>query len=480
MTTTLLLVDDDLPFLSSASDFLKEEGYTCIRAGTCRQAESICQTRKIDVAVLDQHLPDGSGTELCERLLTLQDGLKVIFMTAFPSFDVARAAVRAGAYDYLSKPFEPEALSLAVSRTLQVSRLERLERVETYHRRDEAKRIRIIGAEGGMKEVVEGAVRAGAVDAPVLLTGETGTGKGLVARYIHYEGRRRSGPFLSLNCAALPESLFEAELFGYEKGAFTGAAGAREGLLEMASGGTLLLDEVGELPLNLQAKLLCALEEKSIRRLGGRVERPINVRILAATNADLESAVAQSRFRKDLFFRLNVLSLHIPPLRDRQEDIPILCDHLLSDLDAQGNWPRLSSREISALQAYSWPGNVRELRNVLERSLLHSPTGGELRPSAFLAAACTPHESSGEQPFLSHGGDLVPLKVIEAEYILRVLGHCNGNLARTSRILGISLSTLKRKVGGRSARCDESGIVANGQEWRGVAVDAVHVRNVGE
>jgi DNA-binding NtrC family response regulator len=449
---TLLLVDDDRPFLASASDFLEAEGYTCISAHTCLQAESVCQTQKIDLAILDQHLPDGAGSELCEKLLALQDGLKVIFMTAYPSFDVARAAIRAGAYDYLSKPFEPEALALAITRALQVSRLERLERVETYHRRDDAKRIRFIGDEGGLREVAQAALRAGAADAPVLITGETGTGKGLLARYIHHEGKRRAGPFLALNCAALPENLFEAELFGYEKGAFTGATGAREGLLETASGGTLLLDELGELPLHLQAKLLGALEEKKIRRLGGRVERPLDVRILAATNADLEAAVERGRFRRDLYFRVNVLAIRIPSLRDRKQDIPILCHHLLSELGAHGSRSDLAPREISALQNYFWPGNVRELRNVLERALLHADAGGELRPSSFLGLAGA-HAESGAPgtplPFSTQSDDLQCLAEVESEYISHVLKRCNGNLAKTSRVLGISLSTLKRKVGAK-------------------------------
>jgi two-component system response regulator HydG len=456
------MVDDDLHFLSSAADFLKENGYSCIRAHTCRQAELVCQTQKVDLAVLDQRLPDGSGADLCERLLALQDGIKIIFMTAFPSFEVARAAVRAGAYDYLSKPFEPEALALAVSRALEVSKLERLERVETYHRQDEAKRIKIVGAEGGMKDVAVAALRASEADAPVLITGETGTGKGLLAKCIHYDGKRRSGPFLSLNCAALPENLFEAELFGYEKGAYTGASGAREGLLETASSGTLLLDELGELPLHLQAKLLGAMEEKKIRRLGGRVERPIDVRILAATNVDLEAAVAQGRFRRDLYFRLNVLTIRIPPLRERKQDIPDLCRHLLSEMAAQGTWSRLAPQEIAALQTCSWPGNVRELRNVLERALLHAAPGGDLRPSSFLAALDADLGSGKALPFLPHGDDLAPLAVIESEYITHVLGHYRGNLTRSSRALGISLSTLKRKIGGKSARCQENEIVASG------------------
>jgi DNA-binding NtrC family response regulator len=462
VTPTLLMVDDDLHFLSSASDFLKENGYSCIRAHTCRQAELVCQTQKVDLAVLDQRLPDGSGAALCERLLALQDGIKIIFMTAFPSFEVARAAVRAGAYDYLSKPFEPEALALAVSRALEVSKLERLERVGTYHRRDEARRIKIVGAEGGMKEVAAAALRAAEADAPVLITGETGTGKGLLAKCIHYDGKRRSGPFLSLNCAALPENLFEAELFGYEKGSYTGASGAREGLLETVSSGTLLLDELGELPLHLQAKLLGAMEEKKIRRLGGRVERPIDVRILAATNVDLEAAVAQGRFRRDLFFRLNVLTIDVPPLRERKQDIPDLCRHLLSEMECQGGWSNLDREELSALQAYSWPGNVRELRNVLERALLHAGSGGGLRPSAFLAASDPAPEAGKALPFLPHDDGLAPLAAIESEYIAHVLGQCHGNLARTSRTLGISLSTLKRKLGGKSERCQGNGMAACG------------------
>jgi DNA-binding NtrC family response regulator len=437
----ILLVDDDLPFLDSTSEFLNYAGYECLTAPTCARARQIGLSRKVDLAILDQNLPDGLGSGLGADLLAHQGGLKIIFMTACPTFEVARQAIRTGAFDYLAKPFEADALALAVDRALRMARLERLERAAEYRRRDESQRMTIIGAEGGLREVAAAALQAGGVDAPVLITGETGTGKGLVARYIHYEGRRRTGPFLALNCAAVPENLFEAELFGYEKDAFTGATSAREGLLETASGGTLLLDELGELPLHLQAKLLGALEDRKIRRLGGRVERPIDARIIAATNVDLEAAAARGAFRKDLYFRIHVLGIHVPPLRQRPQDLPELCRHLLAELDPHGGRRDLGPGELAALQAYAWPGNVRELRNVLERALLQAAPAGPLRPSGLLSGATSPVPDPVAVP------PTVPtLAEAERDCISRALSESGGNQTRAARALGIALSTLKRKI----------------------------------
>ncbi len=278
----------------------------------------------------------------------------------------------------------------------------------------------------------------------MLITGETGTGKTLVAKAIHYKGRALKAPFISINCASLPENLIEAELFGYEKGAFTGAVAARKGLFEMAEGGTLFLDEIGEMPIHLQAKLLSAIEEKNLRRLGSESVRPVNVRIIAATGINLEDFLGQT-FRKDLYYRLSVIRMHIPPLRERRADIPMLCKHLLKAL-ADGHEVELSDAELANLSSYDWPGNVRELKNILERAYLLQ-RGSEFRPSELLGQttrktallALATENADPDAPIL-------PLDEVEMRHIQFVLGRCSGNYTQTAKALGISLSTLKRKL----------------------------------
>ncbi len=451
MKRRLLVVDDDRLLCHGARDRFAGPELEVLAAHDAATALAACAEGVVDVVVLDQRLPDGDGRELCEPILRLHPHAKIIFVTAYPSFESAVGALKAGARDYLCKPFEMEELALALGLCLEALGLERVERLETYRRAQAQEEAVLVGAAGlaGVREVVE---RAAAAEFPVLITGETGTGKNLAAKAIHYGGPRRTKPFVQLNCAALPENLIEAELFGWERGAFTGAAGAREGVLEMAEGGTLFLDEIGELPSHLQAKLLSALEEKELRRLGGRVTRPVDARVVAATNADLEARLADGRFRADLFYRLNVIRLHLPPLRDRKSDIPEICARLLQRMGGRRGAPRLVEGEVDRLMAYRWPGNVRELKNVLERArALH---GDPLRPSELLdpgslSLAGVPN-TAPEAP--EHE---VTLDALERRHVEGALSRNDGNLARTARALGISLSTLKRKV--RQYRLDRSG-----------------------
>jgi transcriptional regulator with PAS, ATPase and Fis domain len=318
-----------------------------------------------------------------------------------------------------------------------LQRAQRLQRYRSAKDRDEAVLV------GRLERVREVVALAAPFDAPVLVTGETGTGKNLVAKSIHFGGPRREGPFITVNCAALPEQLIEAELFGWERGSFTGAVGAREGVIEMAEGGTLFLDEIGEMPLHLQAKLLALIEEKEAKRLGGRVSRPVDARVVAATNVDLESLVAAGRFRSDLYYRLNVIRVHVPPLRERREDIPALVQSLLGRMAGREGPPPLRPGEQERLTAYGWPGNVRELRNVLERSLvLHRDP---LRPSELIPPQRTRPPSGRAAP--AQEGEELALSAVEHRHICRVLRLHGGNLSRSARALGISLSTLKRKLG---------------------------------
>jgi DNA-binding NtrC family response regulator len=350
-------------------------------------------------------------------------------------------AIKAGAHDYLSKPFELEELSLEIEQAFRTIELEKVEQFHHYKIDKESEEAVLIGSEGGLSGIARLVdLAASSLDAPVLITGETGTGKNVVARAIHYRGPLRRSPFISINCAALPENLIEAELFGYEKGAFTGAMMSRRGIFEMAEGGTLFLDEIGEMPFHLQTKLLSAIEDKKIKRIGSESIIPINVRIIAATCVDLENAIGKT-FRKELYYRLSVIRIHVPLLRERRRDIPALCEYFLARM-SRGHEVKLPDSEIGKLMEYDWPGNVRELRNIMERAVLLQK-GPFIKPSEFLL-----RESSRVQtfPVLPTDDNLTTLDEIEKTYIKYVLEKLSGNYTKTAKSLGISLSTLKRKI----------------------------------
>lgn len=441
-TKTLLVIDDDKVFCYVARDHFsgnKRMDVLLAHAGT--EGLAICRQNRVDVVLLDQKLPDIEGHTLCPSILNENDQTKIIFITAHPSFENAVKAIRSGAYDYLSKPFEMEALELSIEKAFKTIRLEKIENIQRYKNDRESERTVLIGGSGALGRTVEMVDLAASADSPVLITGETGTGKNVVAGAIHYKSAAAREAFISVNCAALPENLIEAELFGYEKGAFTGAVTARKGIFEMAEGGTLFLDEIGEIPLHLQSKLLNVLEDKKIRRIGGNSFKPVDVRIIASTNVPLESVIGTS-FRKDLYYRLNVIRIHIPPLRERCEDIPALCGYLLKEITA-GGAASLSETEIAKLKTYDWPGNVRELRNILERAFILQQ-GPALRPSELLATAPAVPECTLQA--VPAGGSLSTLMEMEKNHINYVLNSLSHNFTQTARSLGISLSTLKRKV----------------------------------
>jgi len=428
---TVLVIDDDARLCLSLADALTGPETEILTAGTLGEGLAVCRRRQVDVVLLDQQLPDGEGATACPAILSQDEGTKIVFMTAYPSFENAVAAVRHGAFDYLTKPFELEALRLTVGNAL---RLRALEGVEALARRracqDEAQ-TRLVGEAPAMRELRHLCERAAASQAPVLIAGETGTGKTLIARYIHFRGQGAGRPFVALNCA-------ESELFGHEKGAFTGASSPRRGVFEMAEDGTVLLDEIGTMPLALQAKLLGVLEDRRFRRVGSEVERVVSARVMAATNADLEAARTGGRFRHDLYFRLNVIRIDVPPLRAHPEDIPELCAYLLETIG--GARRPLAPGEPERLAAYDWPGNVRELRNLLERTAILEPAG-PLAPSRLLGGALPgPGEASAP------AAPLRTLREVERSHIEVTLRQLGFNLTRTARALGISLSTLKRKV----------------------------------
>ena len=451
MKKTLLVIDDDRVFCEAIRDYLSSDSVEVLLAHKAKDGLTLCSLQKIDVVLLDQQLPDGEGHTLCPTILQYNDQTKIIFDTAYPSFDNAVKAIRSGAFDYLSKPFDLEELALAVKQAFRTLELEQVEQIQDYQRTREREDAVVVSGEG-LADSMQLAEIAASTSAPVLITGETGTGKTLVAKAIHYKGPAGSAPFISINCASLPENLIEAELFGYEKGAFTGAVSTKRGIFEMAEGGTLFLDEIGEIPLHLQAKLLSVIEDKRLRRIGSESLRPVNARIIAATSVKLEDTLGAA-FRKDLYYRLSVVRIHLPPLRERRQDIPALCMHLLGQLSG-GREVRLEEDELQRLMAYNWPGNVRELKNILERSVLLQQ-GPLFKPSELLGE--TSQDPPESCPPLQGNDALLSLEEVEQRHIRHVLDRLAGNYTRAAKVLGISLSTLKRKLKEQNGSKTETG-----------------------
>ncbi len=447
---TLLVVDDDRVFCESLRDHFTSEALEVLIAHSVLQGGAFCQSRHLDLVLLDENLPDGEGHQLCPTILKTSEEAKIIFITAYPSFDHAIQALKAGASDYLSKPFELAELELVIGQSLRTMELEKVRHVETYRTLKERERHALVGDFGDGGKIREMIGLSAETPSPILITGETGTGKGVVARVIHFNGPRQHGPFIPLNCAAIPENLIEAELFGSERGAFTGAVATRKGIFELADGGTLFLDEIGAMPLHLQSKLLGVLDDRCVKRLGGHAFIPVDVRIISATNADLPEMIRQKTFREDLYYRIGVLGIHLPPLRQRPGDIPLLCRTLLAQL-SPGSPAILAEGELEALGRYHWPGNIRELRNVLERSLLLHREN--LRPGELIQSLNDPPPVfSFPPPPVPFGEGSLPapeilrLDEVTREYISRILGHHQGNWTQTAKSLGISISTLKRKA----------------------------------
>ncbi len=437
----MLILDDEPFFREVLADVFSAQGFTVSIASGIEAARVLIRRTPFDIALLDNHLPDGDGLSLVPDLLGSSESVKILLLTAFPSYENAVQALKSGIHDYLSKPVEVEEVRHAVERLLHTTELEKVEEVQKFHAHRESETALIVGSGERFSEIRRLIDRAASVDARVFITGETGTGKSYVAKAIHYASRIAEKPFIGVNCAALPESLIEAELFGAEKGAYTGAHATRKGLFELAEGGTLFLDEVAEMPLQLQSKLLGVLEDRSIRRIGGDVIRSVSVRVMAATNLDPAQAIDAGTFRRDLFYRLNVILIHLPPLRERLDDLAELCRHFISTL-APGHHFELGRGEVERLAQYTFPGNVRELRNIIERCLFLQD-GPELFPSrlVFNQPANTP--TSNRAP---NENESVRLADIERTHILRIFEKGGRNLTATAQTLDISLSTLRRKL----------------------------------
>jgi DNA-binding NtrC family response regulator len=433
----ILIVDDEQAVRESLASWFRDEGYAVDVAASALEALEQLAHKSWDVYLLDIRMPGIDGLELQRKLMEVQPGATIIFMTAFASVETAVEGMKQGAYDYIIKPFDPDDLEHTIRNAIERKQLvsensllrTKIDELNLLHE--------VVGTSAATRRLLEQVAMVSASDTTVLIRGESGTGKELIARAIHANSERRYMPIVVVNCGALSEGVLESELFGHEKGAFTGAQYRRKGKFEMAHGGTLFLDEIGDISLKTQVDLLRVLEEKKIVRVGGNAEMPVNFRLIAATNKNLETMNTDGRFREDLYYRINVFSITIPPLRERREDIPLLADHFLRKFAVNMN------RHISGISAdakallinYDWPGNVRELQNAVERAVLVCRSGK-------LELADLPlhlNDAEGEPAAKS-------LAEIERLHIKRMLDESGWNVYRTARLLGIDRVTLYNKI----------------------------------
>jgi two-component system response regulator HydG len=443
--TRILIVDDDAELCETLELALRKRAYDVAWVTRAAAALDRLLAEDFDVVLTDMTMPEIDGIALCEQIAANRPDVPVVVMTAFGNLDAAVAAIRAGAYDFITKPAQLDVLTIALERAARTRLL-----------RDEVRRLKAPSQDGSsrglaskseaMRKVWDLVDRVADSEATTLIIGESGTGKEVFAHAIHERSRRARGPFVAVNCTAMPEALLESELFGHARGAFTDAKEARTGLFVQARGGTILLDEVGDMPASIQPKILRVLQERKVRPLGSAGEVSVDVRVIAATNRDLEGAVEERRFREDLYFRLNVIQVSLPPLRSRAADVLPLTQHFLEAFARRANKPvsGIAPAVAERLMAYSWPGNVRELQNCMERAVAVARFEEVIvddlperirnyRPSHVVVAGDDPSE-------------LVPLEEVEKRYILRVLDEVKGNKAKAARILGVERKTLYRKL----------------------------------
>lgn len=457
----ILIVDDDSQLRQSFEKLLRGEGHSPLTASSGEDGVDAVRRYSPDLVIIDVRLPGIDGLEAFRRMRDEAPDLPVIIMTAHGTTDMAIEATKLGAYDYVLKPFEiPDMLAL-IDRALTSSGESPPASVPVSDAEGS-----LLGRSPAMQEVCKAVGRAAPTDATILIRGESGTGKELIAKALHRHSLRFEQPFQVINCVAIPETLLESELFGYERGAFTGAGNRRIGKIEQAARGTVFLDEIGDMPLSIQAKLLRLLQERQIERLGGQRPIPVDVRIIAATNRDLEQAVASGEFREDLYYRLKVVTISLPPLRDRAEDIPLLTDHLLADFAGKMRLPlpALSEKARAMLREYQWPGNVRELSNIVQNLLIFSPGGTVCDSDVHRALGLQPSENNGIP------GDASPEEVVSrwvrrelasyegsdafdhlmdhfgAVIIREALNIAEGNRSKAARLLGVSRPTLHSRI----------------------------------
>ena len=444
----VLVIDDEQMIRWSVEQTLSAAGHDVAVAAAAVEGMALFRQYLPEVVFLDMRLPDGDGLSLLKKMKE-ENGQEsaVIVMTAFGEIRTAVEAMRLGAYDYLKKPFDFEELEVIVGRALETTHLRR----EVSELRQERRKTygveNIVGESEKIRQVLDLVEKIAASDATtVLIEGENGTGKDLLARAIHCRSRRADNAFLDISCTAMPETLFESELFGYEKGAFTDARATKKGLLELADGGTLFLDEVGDLPLMSQPKLLKFIESRQFKRLGGTVDQRVDLRIVAATNRNLEQAVRQGRFREDLYYRLRVIPIVLPPLRERREDIPLLLQHYMAKYNAEfhKDFRGISDDALQSLMSYSWPGNVRELKNLLERILILEK-GNTILPEHLPPEILEPHVNSVQPRYrLTPAG--INLEQVEKDFVRQALQLAHGNQTRAAQLLGISRDALRYRM----------------------------------
>ncbi len=433
----ILIVDDEFSVRQSLTAWFEDEGYTVDVAASGKEALAKLAENRWDIFFLDLKMPGMSGLELQKKIKEIQPESTIIIITAYASVESAVEAMQSGAYDYLSKPFDPDYLGLMVRNIIERKKL----KDETASLKKTIEGVytskEIIGESPGIKKMMEDIRSVADTETTVLIRGESGTGKELVARAIHANSRRRYAPIVTINCGALPESILESELFGHEKGAFTGAQYARKGKFEMADGGTIFLDEIGNISAKIQMELLRVLEEKKFFRLGGSKEIKADFRTIAATNKDLEAAMEEGEFRNDLFYRLNVFVIQIPALREHREDIPLLSQHFFKVFTSQMNKPiaKISPAAMKLLVNYDWPGNVRELENAIERAVVICKSN-EIQPQDFPFSHIQPEEGSSDDS----------LEVLQRKHIKKILEQTGWNISKAASILQIDRVTLYNKI----------------------------------
>jgi DNA-binding NtrC family response regulator len=438
----ILVVDDEEQMRDLLVKVLERKGYQVSICGNGTEALAFLEREPVDLVVTDVRMPGLSGMEALRAIKELNPEIVVIIMTAFGSIDQAVQAVKEGAYDYINKPFKIDEMLLTIEKALEERRLRhevsalRQELRTRYHFEN------LIGKSRAMQEIFGLIEQVAGSRSTVMVYGKSGTGKELVAKAIHYNSPRASRAFVAVNCAAIPAELLESELFGHEKGSFTGAIATKVGKFELATGGSLFLDEVGSMRLDLQAKILRALQEREVERVGGTRTIKIDVRVIAATNRDLKKAVEEEAFREDLYYRLNVVPITLPDLKDRQEDIPLLANHFVQKFAQESNPAirEISKEAMAVLMSHTWPGNVRELENVIERAVTlgHGP--------AVLPADLPPHLAGGANPLERALAREATLEDLERDYIAMILQRTKGHQIRAATILGIDRRTLYRKI----------------------------------
>jgi DNA-binding NtrC family response regulator len=454
----ILIVDDEPDMVDNCARILRRAGYRCLTAVDPHRAISLLESERPDLLLTDLKMPGIDGLALLRRAKELDSALPVVVITAFATVESAVAAIKDGAFDYLPKNFSVDELTIVVERALRQRRLA----LENRHLREQLQTTfaleNVIGSSPAMTHVFELVKKAARSEANILVVGESGTGKELIARAIHANSPRAAGPFVPVDCASLPENLLESELFGHEKGAFTGAVRAKAGLMETASRGTLFLDEIGELPLGLQVKLLRSLQERQIRRVGGTSLIDVDVRVVSATNRDLRDAAQKGQFRDELYYRVNVIEIRLPPLRERAGDVRLLA-HAFLKRYGQGRVLAYDEAAMAALETYAWPGNVRELQNVVERAcaLAEGDTiSARDVPDHVRAGARVTPAATGDFPVDVGAADAIDLglkeakerwmAVLEASYLRELLGRHHGNISAAAKAAGIDRKTFHRLI----------------------------------